>query len=66
MLDVAGKKINFLVDTGATSSVLNSYAGKSLKFYVAFPLSGKYSFETAFIPGPGMWEGSTAPKVAHK
>ena len=26
-LDVAGKKINFLLDTGATYSVLNSYAG---------------------------------------
>lgn len=26
-LDVAGKKINFLVDTGATYSVLNSYSG---------------------------------------
>ena len=26
-LDVAGKKVNFLVDTGATYSVLNSYPG---------------------------------------
>ena len=26
-LDVAGKEINFLVDTGATYSVLNSYSG---------------------------------------
>ena len=46
-LYVAGKKINFLVDAGATYSVLNSYAG-SLSFNSRSIMGVEGKFKTCF------------------